>query len=86
MTHYQAIAKEYADKNMEELFNLLRIETVSAQGRGIRETSEFVSRIIQDAGGESELLDDLGGHPVVYGFFKAGEQGDASKTLLLYNH
>lgn len=86
MTHYQAIAKEYADKNMEELFNLLRIETVSAQGRGIRETSEFVSRIIQDAGGESELLDDLGGHPVVYGFFKAGEQGDASKTLLFYNH
>lgn len=86
MTNYQNIAKEYADKNMEELFALLKLESVSAQGRQIQETADFVSQVIQDFGGESDILDDLGGHPVVYGYFKAGEKGNANKTLLFYNH
>lgn len=86
MTHYQAIAKEYGDEYMEELFDLLRLESVSAQGRQIQATADFVSQAIKSFGGESEILDDLGGHPVVYGYFKAGDQGDATKTLLFYNH
>lgn len=41
---------------------------------------------IIEAGGESEILGDLGGHPVVYGYFKAGANGNSEKTLLFYNH
>lgn len=86
MTKYQTIAKEYADHYMEALFALLRLESVSAQGRQIQETAAFVSEAIKESGGESEILNDLGGYPVVYGYFSAGEKGDASKTLLFYNH
>lgn len=86
MTKYQDIAREYADKNMEALFDLLRLESVSAQGRQIRETANFVSQAIKNFGGESDILDDLGGHPVVYGYFQAGKKGNANKTLLFYNH
>src|SRR5699024_11776244 len=83
---YKAIAKDYADKYMEDLFTYLRYETVSAQGREIPETADFVRDTIIEAGGESEILGDLGGHPVVYGYFKAGANGNSDKTLLFYNH
>ena len=83
---YKAIAKDYADKYMEDLFTYLRYETGSAQGREIPETANFVRDTIIEAGGESEILGDLGGHPVVYGYFKAGANGNSDKTLLFYNH
>ena len=49
---YKAIAKDYADKYMEDLFTYLRYETVSAQGREIPETANFVRDTIIEAGGE----------------------------------
>lgn len=83
---YQAIAEDYAERSMEDLFAYLRYESVSAQGRQIPETAEYVKSVIQKAGGDSEVLSDIDGHPVVYGFFAAGAKGNSDKTLLFYNH
>ncbi|WP_343798316.1 M20/M25/M40 family metallo-hydrolase [Bacillus carboniphilus] len=71
---------------IEKLKDYLRLPTISAQKKSIPETVQFVTDMIIEAGGEYKILDDLGGNPVVYGFFQAGENGDSTKTLLFYNH
>ncbi|NHM31454.1 M20/M25/M40 family metallo-hydrolase [Neobacillus terrae] len=79
-------SKELVSDSVETLREYLRLPTISAQNSAIPETVEYVVKMIQDAGGEAQVLDDLGGNPVVYAFFAAGEQGNSSKTLLFYNH
>jgi len=71
---------------LEALKDYLRLPSISARNFGIPETVDYVVQMIREAGGEARILDDLGGNPVVYGFFAAGEEGDAGKTLLFYNH
>ncbi|HEY4553525.1 MAG TPA: acetylornithine deacetylase, partial [Bacillaceae bacterium] len=71
---------------LETLKDYLRLPSISARNFGIPETVDYVVQMIREAGGEARILDDLGGNPVVYGFFAAGEEGDAGKTLLFYNH
>lgn len=78
--------KETAEQNQEQFFDYLRLESVSTQGRMIPDTAEFVKSMIEEFGGKAELLNNLGGHPIVYGFFEAGQKGNAEKTLLFYNH
>jgi acetylornithine deacetylase/succinyl-diaminopimelate desuccinylase-like protein len=68
------------------LTTYLKFPTVSAQNRAIPETVDFVVEMIERAGGEAEVLDALGGNPVIYGVFPAGSSGDSTKTLLFYNH
>jgi acetylornithine deacetylase/succinyl-diaminopimelate desuccinylase-like protein len=79
-------ANELVTKALDVLHQYLKFPTVSAQNMAIHETVQFVVNLIEDAEGEAEILDDLGGNPVVYGFFPAGSNGDSSKTLLFYNH
>lgn len=79
-------ANELVTKALDVLKQYLKFSTVSAQNMAILETVQFVVNMIEDAEGEAEILDDLGGNPVVYGFFPAGSNGDSSKTLLFYNH
>ncbi|WP_462413231.1 M20/M25/M40 family metallo-hydrolase [Neobacillus sp. Marseille-QA0830] len=74
------------EQALETLKQYLRFPTVSAQKSAIPETVEYVVKMISEAGGEAEVLDDLPGNPVVYGYFPAGSTGDSSKTLLFYNH
>lgn len=74
------------DDAIEQLKGYLRIPTISAQDSAIPETVAHVVSMIESIGGETKVLDDLGGNPVVYGFFAAGENGDKEKTLLFYNH
>src|SRR5699024_830942 len=65
----------------------IALETVSTQGRQLRETAEYVVKMFEDLGGESEILDDLNdSFPFVYGFFEAGPGGNKEKTILFYNH
>nr|WP_216675468.1 M20/M25/M40 family metallo-hydrolase [Brevibacillus sp. HB1.3] len=71
---------------IEKLKQYLRFPTVSAQHKAIPETVEYVVKMIHEVGGETKVLDNLGGNPVVYAFFAAGNEGDASKTLLFYDH
>lgn len=81
-----AQAKEMADKRMAAFEDYLRLESVSTEKRQIPETVAYVQTLIEEAGGEVKILDDLGGHPVVYGYFQASEGGNPNKTLLFYNH
>lgn len=78
--------KEMVPGAVETLKQYVSLPTVSAQHKAILETVDFVVNMIREAGGEVRVLDDLGGNPVVYAFFAAGEEGDATKTLLFYNH
>ncbi|MGE8205675.1 M20/M25/M40 family metallo-hydrolase [Heyndrickxia sp. NPDC080065] len=78
--------KELASVSIEKLKKYLSLPTVSAQNKAIPETVDYVVGMIKEIGGEAKVLDDLGGNPVVYGFFPAGKKGDSSKTLLFYNH
>lgn len=82
----KATANKFFPKSIETLKKYVSLPTISAQNKAIHETVEFVLKMIQEAGGETKLLNDLGGNPVIYGFFPAGDDGDSTKTLLFYNH
>ncbi|MED1949849.1 M20/M25/M40 family metallo-hydrolase [Brevibacillus centrosporus] len=81
-----SIVRESVPGAIETLKEYLRFPTISAQHKAIPETVEFVAKMITSTGGEVQILDELGGNPVIYAFFAAGSEGDASKTLLFYNH
>ena len=70
----------------EEFFDYLRLASVSTQNRNILPTVQYVKEMIEKTGGDTQVLDDCGGNPVVYGYFPAGKNGDPNKTVLFYNH
>lgn len=78
--------KESMPGAIETLKKYLEFPTVSAQHKAIPETVDYVVEMIQRIGGETKVLSELGGNPVVYGFFSAGSEGNATKTILFYNH
>jgi acetylornithine deacetylase/succinyl-diaminopimelate desuccinylase-like protein len=78
--------KEIMNQAMEDLHRYLSLPTISAQATAIPETVKLVEKMLQETGGTANVLDGLGGNPVVYGFFPAGDNGDADTTLLFYNH
>lgn len=81
----EAVKTIIKDRN-EEFFDYLRLASVSTQNRNILPTVEYVKQMIEKTGGETQVLDDCGGNPVVYGYFPAGKKGNADKTVLFYNH
>jgi acetylornithine deacetylase/succinyl-diaminopimelate desuccinylase-like protein len=86
LQNLKSCTKEVVPSAIETLKAYLRLPSISAQNKAIPETVNFVLNQIQEHGGEAKVLDDLGGNPVVYGFFAAGSNGDSTKTLLFYNH
>ncbi|MCM3728520.1 M20/M25/M40 family metallo-hydrolase [Neobacillus cucumis] len=86
LTDLRNETKESISSALEWLKEYLTFPTISAQNSAIPETVGFVMKMIEEAKGEAEVLDDLGGNPVIYGFFPAGSNGDSRKTLLFYNH
>lgn len=85
----QETIKSITAANKKELFDYLKLESVSAQGRTINETANYVKSLIEKHGGYAEILtlDDLPeAFPVVYGEFKAGKNSESAPTLLFYNH
>jgi acetylornithine deacetylase/succinyl-diaminopimelate desuccinylase-like protein len=82
--------KEYIQSNqqrfLDELFDLLRIPSVSADSRhktDVRNAAEFIVRKLKDAGAEMVELCETRGHPIVYGqrVFSA-----TAPTVLVYGH
>lgn len=71
---------------IDTLKSYVRIPSVAAQNKGIPEAVKFVVEQLKEAGGEARVLSDLGGNPVIYGYFPAGKNGASDKTLLFYNH
>jgi acetylornithine deacetylase/succinyl-diaminopimelate desuccinylase-like protein len=73
---------------MEELFELLRIPSVSADpersGEVVR-AAEWVRDFILAAGGEAELV-QTEKHPLVVGEMRASENADRAPTVIAYGH
>ncbi|MFT8872077.1 MAG: M20/M25/M40 family metallo-hydrolase [Sporolactobacillus sp.] len=80
------MAIEASAESLESLYNYLRLPSVSAQHQAIPETVAYVCELIEAVGGQTKVLDDLGGHPVVYGYVAATKHAENAKTLLFYDH
>lgn len=75
--HVRARAREY----IEELKELIRQPTVSAQGIGIEETAQLVLARARRTGVAATIERVPGGPPTVI-----GETGSGARTLLVYDH
>ncbi|HEY3050433.1 MAG TPA: M20/M25/M40 family metallo-hydrolase [Gaiellaceae bacterium] len=73
---------------MEELFELLRIPSVSADPehrQDVQHAAEWVRDFIQAAGGEAEIL-RTENQPLVIGEIRASEGADDAPTVIAYGH
>ncbi|MEO0597024.1 MAG: M20/M25/M40 family metallo-hydrolase [Chloroflexota bacterium] len=71
----------HMDATLEELKTLLRIPTISAQGKGIPETVDLVKAMLEKRGLRVEIH-ETAGNPVVVG----RGRGASDRTLMFYNH
>jgi acetylornithine deacetylase/succinyl-diaminopimelate desuccinylase-like protein len=69
------------DEGLSDLMGALRIASVSAEGRGLRESAEYLSGVLQRDGWSAEIV-ELDGNPIVL-----AEIGpNAGPSLILYGH
>lgn len=82
----QSYIQSNQDRFLSELFELLRIPSVSADSRhkgDVRKAAEYVAQKLKEAGAESVQLMETKGHPIVFG----EKIVDAAKpTVLVYGH
>ncbi|HEX5924056.1 MAG TPA: M20/M25/M40 family metallo-hydrolase [Baekduia sp.] len=77
-----------ADPLLDELFDWLRIPSISTGGgdpEDLRRAAEWAATKVRDAGGEAELVTIDGGNPLVVGELRAST-GDDAPTVLIYGH
>lgn len=86
MEHIKNKIQGVIDEGIDQLKTYLSYPTIAAQGKAIPETVQFVTTLINELGGEVKILNDLGGNPVIYAYFAAGQKGNPNRTLLFYNH
>lgn len=83
---YPAYIEQNKDRFLSELFDLLRIPSISADSKyagDVRRTAEWVAESLRKAGAENVSVMETGGHPMVYG----DKITDASlPTVLVYGH
>ncbi len=70
------------DRDLEDLFTVIRQPSISAQNIGIRETADLLMGLLEAAGGKTRLL-ETSVHPLVYAEFDG--PADAP-TVLFYGH
>src|SRR6185295_4764760 len=82
--------KEYIQTNhqrfLDELFELLRIPSVSADSRhkgDVRKAAEYVQQKLKEAGADKVELCETKGHPIVFGEKQART---GAPTVLVYGH
>ena len=83
---YRGYIEENKDRFLSELFDLLRIPSVSADSKfqgDVRRTAEFIKQRLLDAGANSARLYETAGHPIVYG---EKVVDPALPTVLVYGH
>lgn len=76
---------EHADRNIDELKDLLRIPSISADSQylgAMKSAAEFVRDRLVDAGCEAEIV-ETAGHPLVFGSWT---QKPGAPTVLIYGH
>ncbi|MCL4119787.1 UNVERIFIED_CONTAM: hypothetical protein GTU68_059984 [Idotea baltica] len=86
MQHLQPFLAENKQRFLDELLDLLRIPSVSADpafATDVRKTAEFIETKLTEAGAENVKLFETDGHPIVY-----GEKIVDAKlpTVLVYGH
>jgi acetylornithine deacetylase/succinyl-diaminopimelate desuccinylase-like protein len=73
---------------LEELYELLRIPSVSADPahtEDVRHAGEWVRDFVRAAGGDAELQEG-DRHPLVIGEIRASQDGETAPTVLVYGH
>ena len=74
---------EVQTQNFRELITqYCRLESVAAKNRMMRETADWVEKLLKETGFETRQIEVAGGPNYVYGYLK----GRSDFTLLLYNH
>jgi len=71
---------DHFDDNLEKVREFLRHPSVSYTGEGIKETAERIKGMIEDLGGEAEVI-KTEGHPIVFG--RLDQKAD--KTVMVYS-
>ncbi|MCR9249231.1 MAG: dipeptidase [bacterium] len=74
------------DRFLEELIDLLKIPSVSADSKfkgDVRKAAEFIQKKLMDAGADSADIVETAGHPIVYGEKMLDEK---LPTVLVYGH
>jgi acetylornithine deacetylase/succinyl-diaminopimelate desuccinylase-like protein len=77
-----------ADPLLDELFDWLRIPSISTGGgdpADLQRAAEWAAAKVRDAGGEAELVTIDGGNPLVVGELRAST-GEDAPTVLIYGH
>ncbi|MYV17222.1 M20/M25/M40 family metallo-hydrolase [Furfurilactobacillus milii] len=75
--------EDYAIANLSDVEEYITIPSISAQGTGINETSDWLVNEFKSLGASTvEKWHDQGGNPVVFAAFKGAKQ----TTVLFYNH
>ena len=86
MPSYPAYIEQNQERFLAELFDLLRIPSISADSAyagDVKRTAEWVAESLRKAGADKVEVLPTGGHPMVYG----EKLGDPSKpTVLVYGH
>lgn len=80
MNRFSAYIETHKEKFLHELFTLLRVPSVSAQGRGLTEASTLVRQRLEKLGAEVRIFKN-GGAPLVYATI-----GQGARRLLVYDH
>ena len=86
MSDPQAYIRRELDRFQEELFDFLRIPSVSASSQHAADTRDAASWLrdrMQEAGLDAEVV-DTDGHPIVLGEWL--EAGEDAPTILVYGH
>ncbi len=86
MNQVQTYIKDNRDRFLEELLDLLRMPSISAdpsKKEAIRQTAEFVAESLRKAGAERVEVVPTEGHPIVYG---EKVLDPALPTVLVYGH
>ncbi|KKK32958.1 deacylase [Salinicoccus sediminis] len=80
---FKRIIDENRETYMAELFEVLRQESISAEGRGIPECAELMAGKLKSAGIEDVEIIETEYNPVVCGEYHVS---DDAKTMLIYGH
>jgi acetylornithine deacetylase/succinyl-diaminopimelate desuccinylase-like protein len=85
-TAHQTYIKQHQERFLDELFDLLRIPSVSADSQfaeDVRRAADYIRHRMLEAGADSATIYETNGHPIVY-----GERliDPSLPTVLVYGH
>lgn len=76
------LIEERKEQYLQQLFSLLKQESISTTNVGVRECAQLLKEMMQASGIQSRLI-ETDGHPVVYGEWLKAEN---AFTVLIYGH